>query len=448
MDQKTLFLNTSPTRLFFKAALPGSVGMLASSLYQLLDGMFVGQLLGGEAFAALNLAMPLVIINFAISDLIGVGSSVPISVRLGEKRPEEANNIFTCACLMVLLQGLVVGSFLFFASPVLLRWMGAEGSLLRLATQYIRVYAVSSPITGMMYATDNYLRICGQIKASMWLNVAMSTLCALGEFLMLGVLGVGVWGAAFGSCMGMVICVLVGMWPFFRGQLQLRFRRPHFTRSIIRQIVFCGTPTFLNNIAGRVTSILMNTVLLRVGGAAAVSVYGILMYADGIVMQFLYGMCDSLQPAVGYNWGAGRRDRVLAIEKRCFSAAAIISLLGATVLYAFPEAVTSVFVADSEPAVYAMAIPALRLFCLGYLTRWLSFATQSFMSAVEHPIQASILSVSTALVFPVLLIAVLWPFGLNGLWFNMAGTALLTCVVAVIILLDFRRRNWNPGATR
>ena len=98
MDQKTLFLNTSPTRLFFKAALPGSVGMLASSLYQLLDGMFVGQLLGGEAFAALNLAMPLVIINFAISDLIGVGSAVPISVRLGEKRPEEANNIFTCAC--------------------------------------------------------------------------------------------------------------------------------------------------------------------------------------------------------------------------------------------------------------------------------------------------------------------------------------------------------------
>ena len=306
MDQKTLFLNTSPTRLFFKAALPGSVGMLASSLYQLLDGMFVGQLLGGEAFAALNLAMPLVIINFAISDLIGVGSSVPISVRLGEKRPEEANNIFTCACLMVLLQGLVVGSFLFFASPV----------------------------------------------------------------------------------------------------------------------------------------------LLRVGGAAAVSVYGILMYADGIVMQFLYGMCDSLQPAVGYNWGAGRRDRVLAIEKRCFSAAAIISLLGAAVLYAFPEAVASVFVSDSEPAVYAMAIPALRLFCLGYLTRWLSFATQSFMSAVEHPIQASILSVSTALVFPVLLIAVLWPFGLNGLWFNMAGTALLTCVVAIIILLDFKRRNWNSGTTR
>ena len=446
MTQKELFLNTSPTRLFFKAALPGSVGMLASSLYQLLDGMFVGQLLGGEAFAALNLAMPLVIINFAISDLIGVGSAVPISVRLGEKKPEEANNIFTCACLMVVLQGLIVGSFLFFASPVLLGWMGAEGSLLRLATQYVRVYAVSSPITGMLYAVDNYLRICGRIKTSMCLNVAMSALCAVGEFIMLGVLRVGVWGAAFGSCMGMVLCVCVAMWPFFRGYLQLQFRRPRFTKAIIRQIVFCGTPTFFNNIAGRITSILMNTVLLRVGGAPAISVYGILMYADGIVMQFLYGMCDSLQPAVGYNWGAGRRDRVLAIEKRCFSAAAFLSLAATALLYAFPRQVASVFVSDSEPGVLAMAVPALRLFCLAYLTRWIGFATQSFMSAVEKAVQASILSLSTALVFPVLLIAALWPLGLNGLWFNMTGTAILAAVTAVIVLLDFKRRYWKKPA--
>ena len=97
MDQKTLFLETTPRRLFFRAALPGSVGMLASSLYQLMDGIFVGRILGDSAFAALNLAMPLVIINFALADLVGVGSAVPISVRLGEKRPQEANNLFTCA---------------------------------------------------------------------------------------------------------------------------------------------------------------------------------------------------------------------------------------------------------------------------------------------------------------------------------------------------------------
>ena len=448
MDHKTLFSKTKPVRLFFMAAIPGSVGMLASSLYQLMDGILVGQLLEDSAFAALNLAMPFVIVNFALADLIGVGSSVPISIHLGAKNEKKANNIFTCACIMIEAVGVLFGAALYFAAPALIGLMGAEGELATFAVQYLRVYALSSPLTTIIYAVDNYLRICGKIKGSMFLNIIMSALCAGLEFVFLYFFKWGIWGAALGTCCGMAVCAVIAFWPFFRGKMQLRFTKPQFSMQMIKQIMACGSPAFLNNVAGRVTSVIMNAILLRMGGADAVSIYGVLMYVDGFVLPLLYGMCDSLQPAVGYNWGAGRRDRVLAIEKRCFSAAAIISLLGAAVLYAFPEAVASVFVADSEPAVYAMAIPALRLFCLGYLTRWLSFATQSFMSAVEHPIQASILSVSTALVFPVLLIAVLWPFGLNGLWFNMAGTALLTCVVAVIILLDFRRRNWNSGTTR
>ena len=106
MDYKELFSKTPPTRLFFRAALPGCAGMLASALYQLIDGIFVGRILGDTAFAALNLAMPFVIINFALADLIGVGSAVPISVRLGAGEEDKANNIFTCACLMIVLTGI------------------------------------------------------------------------------------------------------------------------------------------------------------------------------------------------------------------------------------------------------------------------------------------------------------------------------------------------------
>lgn len=453
MDQKTLFLNTSPTRLFLKAALPGSVGMLASSLYQLLDGIFVGQILGNEAFAALNLVMPFVIINFAISDLIGVGSAVPISVRLGEKQPEEANNIFTIACLLIFGQGIVVGGALYFLAPTLLGLMGAEGALAAMAVQYLRVYAVCSPIVGCVFASDNFLRICGQIRTSMMLNVLMSVLCVVFEFFFLAVLRIGIRGAALGTCLSMMVCAFLAMLPFFRGKMALKFVRPKFSRRILGQIVSCGCPTFLNNIAGRVTSIIMNMVLLQLGGASAVSVYGILMYADGIILQLMYGMCDSLQPAVGYNWGAARRDRVVAIERCCFTAAAVISLVGAAVLFAFPRQTAELFMATAGAEVLDMAEPALRIFSLTYITRWFSFATQSFVSAIEKPVQASILSVSTALLFPVGLIVALWPMGLSGLWANMPGTALLAGITAGIILLDLRRRVWNsphkvrePGA--
>lgn len=117
MNSHAFFTKTPPLKLFFLASLPGAAGMLASALYQLLDGIFVGQFLGETAFAALNLAMLFVIINFALADLIGVGSSVPISISLGKKEEQEANNIFTCSCLMIVLSGILVGILLYAAAP-------------------------------------------------------------------------------------------------------------------------------------------------------------------------------------------------------------------------------------------------------------------------------------------------------------------------------------------
>lgn len=137
MDSRELFINTPPVRLFFTAALPGAVSMVASSLYTMIDGILVGQVLGDTPFAALNLAFPFVIINFALADLIGVGSAVPISIALGAKREREANNIFTCACILILLAGILSGAVLYFAAPWLIGIVGAEGELLSLAVQYL-----------------------------------------------------------------------------------------------------------------------------------------------------------------------------------------------------------------------------------------------------------------------------------------------------------------------
>ena len=183
----------------------------------------------------------------------------------------------------------------------------------------------------------------------------------------------------------------------------------------------------------------MNMILVRLGGETVVSVYGVLMYADGFIQPLLYGMCDSLQPAVGYNWGAGKRSRVRAIEKCCFGASGIISLAAVVVLALFPEQITLLFMADAQGEILRMAAGAVRLFSLTYITRWFSFATQSYMLAVEKPLPASLISVSTALVFPVVLIGVFWPLGLTGIWLNFAGTALLAGILSLIILASCGR---------
>ena len=319
MTAYTLYTETPITRLFFRAALPGAVSMLASALYQLFDGIFVGRFLGETPFAALNLAMPFVIINFAVADLVGVGSSVPISICLGKREDKEANNIFSAACILIVASGAALGAILFLSAPLLIRLMGAEGEFAGLAVQYLRVYALCSPVTTFVFAMDNYLRICGKVRGSMFLNIFMSVLICILEFLFLYVFRWGIWAAALATCLGMGLCAVIALCCFAFGNMQLRFCRPHFSGTMLRQIVTAGSPNFLNNIAGRLTSIIMNIFLVRFGGESAVSIYGVLMYAEGFILPLLYGMCDSLQPAVGCNWGANKFTRVRAIEKRCFA---------------------------------------------------------------------------------------------------------------------------------
>ncbi|MDD2647468.1 MAG: MATE family efflux transporter [Eubacteriales bacterium] len=442
MNVSTLYTRTSPGRLFFTASIPGAISMLASALYQLLDGIIVGRILGETAFAALNLAMPFVIINFSLADLIGAGSAVPISICLGRCEEGEANNIFTCACLMIVLTGVLIGGALYVAAPALIALMGATGEFASLATAYMRVYALTSPVTTIIFAVDNYLRICGKIRGSMLLNILMSVLSGALELLFLGVFGFGIWGAALATSMGMFLCAAIAFWPFFRGKLQLHFCRPRFNVFMIRKVVSCGSPNFLNNIAGRITSILMNILLLRFGGEAAVSTYGILMYAEGFIQPLLYGMCDSLQPAVGYNFGAGRFERVKAIEKHCFTASGILSFAAAAMMFFFPSAIARLFVAS--PSLEAEW--ALRLFALTYITRWYSFAVQSYMLAIERTVPATVISLSTAFIFPVILVAFLWPMRLTGIWLNFAVTSALSAIMAWMFMRRFRK--YQLKATR
>lgn len=444
MDSPTLFSQTPPVRLFFFAAIPGALSMLASSLYYTLDGVFVGQFIGATAFAAINLAMPFVIINFSLADLIGVGASVPISIALGRGDKKEANNIFTCACLLIHALGILIGAALFAAAPLLIRFLGADGEFAAMAIEYLRVYALCSPLTTAMFAMDNFLRISGFIRGSLALNILMSVLCAGFELIFLGVFGWGVWAAALAGSLGMGVCVLIAYIPFLRGKSVLRFTRPRFSWKLVRHIAACGTPNFLNNVSARITEILMNAILVRLGGAMAVSVYGVLLFVDGLIQPLLYGICDALQPAVGYNWGARKYSRVRAIERCCFIGAAVTTIALMFLVRSEPTFIIHLFVPDANQELLNTATAALGLFSFAYLTRWLGFATQSYMIAIGKPFQAALISVSTTLAFPVLFLILLWPLGLTGIWLNLPASATLAAILSLIILHRLRNKLHQP----
>ncbi len=443
MQQSNEFFATArPWRLFLIVALPGMVSMLAAALYNAVEGSFVGHLLGEAAFAAINIAMPVVMINFALADLIGVGAAVPISVSLGRGDRARANNIFTSALLMIVGTGLLMGLLLYFTAPFFTRLMGADGELAALAVRYVRVFAVFSPLTTVVFATDNFLRISGFVKGSMLLNILMTVLTVGFLFLFLGVFRSDVRGSALSSCLSMLICAVIALIPFLSGKAVLKFVRPHFSFSMIREIIACGMPVFLNNIAGRVTSILMNSALLRLGGQTGVAVYSVLMYSGGVIEPMLYGLCDSIQPAVGYNWGAKRPDRVRDITKCSLTVCALVSVLCTAVMLFFPHLFVALFVDPADTALVELSTHALRLFGTAFLIGWFSFAVQGFFAAIEKPLPATVLSVAKALVFPVIFIYVLELFGLglDGLWLNYTFTSLCTAVLAILLVLRAQKR--------
>ena len=439
MDHKEFFLKTTVWRLFFIAAIPGAVSMLASAIFGLFDGIFIGNILGDTAFAAINIAFPFVIISFSLSDLVAVGSAVPISIALGRQDEKEANNIFTCALLMITGAGALMGLVLWFGAPVILDFLDASPEAQRLGVEYIRVYAFFSPISPAAFAFDNYLRISGKVKLSMWLNIGTSISTILLEFLFLFVFRWGIWSAALAPCICFGASVLIAFTLFALGKMQLKITKPRFSVKTTKKIIQCGMPIFLNNVSGRITSIAMNKALISMGGDSAVAIYGIQMYVGEIIQPWMFGISDSLQPAIGYNWGARRFDRVKKITKWTFGASAAVSVVSFAMMWFIPDVLVSLFTTSTDTAFLNEAVKALKIFAVSKLMFWFAFATQSYMTAVEKSLYATLISVGAAFIFPMIFIFALYGLGLTGLWLNAPLTVLSVCVISAVILLVFRK---------
>ena len=452
-----MYATMRPLKLFFVIALPGMISMFAMSIYSLIEGIFIGQTLGEGAFAAINIAMPLVMITFALADLVGVGASAPISIALGRGDHDTANNVFSASVVLIFIVSVTMAGIMFFAAVPLSRLMGAEGELLDTAVRYLRTIALCAPLAPIFFAMDNYLRISGYVKTSMMINVLSQLLTLILLTLFLLVFKMGIVGSALATSLSLCTAAVVALLPFLFKKALLRFKRPRFSFAMIRQITACGSPVFLSNVSGRVTSILMNITLMTLGarafgnggGQTAVAIYAVLMYSSDLAWPLLYGIADSLAPALGYNWGARDFSRVKRIATTAYVGTAIVGLLSTSFLFFCPDLIASWFVKAEDLRLLAESSRAIRLFCFAYLFRWFAVTTQSLLTAIGKPFAAMLLSVGTAFLFPILLLGALWPFGLDGIWFNFVGVNILAAILSLVLvwrlLREIRKKEIAPN---
>ncbi len=441
MDSE-IFEKLPPTRLFFRCAVPSMITMLFGALYQIADGIFVGRFIGEDALAAVNLIMPLIMMVFAFSNMIATGASVRISVLLGEKDRESASRVFSFTVKIIFLISCIVGilGFAFAEGLVRLLSPGAAERAVEYGVTYIRVNALFAPIVPLYFATDNFLRICGKEALSMWISIGTQLLNIALDIILIAFLGQGVWAAAFTSCIAMALGAVITLLLFLGRRMDLYYTKEGICASLLLRILANGSSEFFSNISMSVMSIVYNFFLLSYGGTTGVAAFSVIMYVDSIIGMLVFGMCDSLSPAISYCYGAGLTYKVRAIFKRIIIGASLLSLVSMLFMMFLGRYTAPLFVKPEDSELLAVSIVGMELFSLSYLTGWVDMCFSSYFTALERPVRSLLTSFFGTIVFPAAALLVLAPaFGLKGVWLSAFASCTLSAVFTLILALTMRK---------
>ena len=447
MDSE-IFEKLQPTKLFFRCAVPSMITMAFGALYQIADGLFVGRFIGGDALAAVNLIMPIIMIVFGFANLIATGASVRIAILLGEKNREEASRVFTftlkvifvISCFLGVLGLLFAESFVRFLAP------GATEQAIEYGITYTRVYAAFAPLMLIYHATDNYLRVCGKEKISMWLSVGTQAFNIMLDVILIVFLGQGIWAAAFTSCLAMALGSVITLCIFRKKRMDLYYTKGRIKRVIFLRILANGSSEFFSSISMSIMSIVFNFFLLKYGGTTAVAAFSVIMYVDSIAGMLVFGMADSLQPAISYCYGAGLMAKAKAIFRNVICGAIMLS--GASLLFMLfaGQYVAPLFVKPEDTKLLEVSIIGMKLFSFSYLTGWVDMCFSSYFTALERPIRSMLVSFFGTLIFPIVSLFVMTPFlELNGVWLSSVTSCTISAVFTIVL---YRTINFNKKELR
>ena len=426
-------------RLFLRCTVPTMVGMGFSAIYSITDGIFVGHFIGQEALAAVNLVMPLIMIITALADMVATGSSVRISILLGRDNHSEARRVFTVCLGVIASTSTVFGLAGFLLARPIISLMGADGLTAENAVEYLRIFSLFMPLCCIYYSTDNYLRVCGRVNLSMTINIVSSLLNIVLDVLFIVVLHQGLWAAALASCLSMSLGAVWSLVPFIRRKLPLVFTKGTISLRQMRRILINGSSEFFVSIAGSLMAVVMNIVLLRLGGATAVAAIAIVEYVDSLMGMVIHSMVDALQPAVSYCFGAGLLQRMKRIQRTVMASSAVLSLLAMLFLLFGGKFLLPLFIKDGDTALYDMSLRAMQLFALSYLVSWIERTLSGYMTAVERPWHSLAISLLSTFLFPLMCMAVLVPlWGLDGVWLLSFVAGVFGAIASILIVRRVR----------
>lgn len=422
--------------LLLQYAIPAIVAMVASSLYNIVDGIFIGQGVGAEAIMGLAITMPIMNLSAAFGAMVGVGGSTLLSVKLGEKDYNFAakilGNVITLNCIIGIGLGAVM---LLFLDPIL-RFFGASDYTIPYARDFMVIVLIGNVFTHLFLGLNAMLRSSGKPKKAMKATIMTVIINIALAPLFIFVLHLGIRGAALATILSQLIVLLWQFKLFSNPDELIHLRRDTYRleRRIVTGSLSIGLSPFLINLCACIVVIIINKQLVSYGGDVAVGAYGIANRMMFFFVMVVIGINQGMQPIAGFNFGAKHYTRLNQVLKYAITIATGIWIVGFIVCVLLATPVASAFTNDEEllkEAAHALRVMNLVVPIIGF-----QMITIGFFQSIGKAGISIFLSLTRQLLFLVPLLLILPNFfGLEGIWYSVPiadGTAAITAAIVLI----------------
>jgi len=425
-------------KLMWKFFLPAFAGMMANSLYNVVDRIYIGQGVDALALAGISVIFPLMIIFMAFGMLVGMGSAVRISLSLGQKDFEKADKILGNAAFLNVSIGIVIMILGFVFKEPALRLFGAGPETMKYASDYFTIILVGVPFGMMGFSLNNIIRAEGNAKRAMLSMFISAGINIILDPILIFVLDMGVTGAAIATIFSQfVLCIWVI--AHFRGKksvVKLHWVNMKPDKDIILHIVSIGFAPFAMNIASSFVNGLMNTQLIKYGGDISVGAMGIVNSITILLVMSIISINMATQPIIGFNYGAGNHCRVKEAVLLAVKYACIIAIAGWAICMFFPGTLISIFNSKSMELRVA-GIEGLRIYCSVLPVVGYQIIASSYFQAIGKAKLATFISMLRQVIVLIPLLVILPHFwGTTGVWI---ANPVSDFIAAVISFLFFRK---------
>ena len=417
--------------------------MTASSLYNIVDSIYIGHGCGALALGALTVAKPFMDICAAFGSLVGVGASSLLAIYLGEKDYERANRVLGNVIVMnIILSAVVMAVGLIWLDPILMAFGASEDTLLY-AHEYMEIILYGNILTHIYFGLNAMLRSAGHPRFSMTATIVAVTVNIILDPIFIFGLEMGVRGAALATVISQAVAVVWQFTKFMDKNELIRFHRGiwRLNRHITTRALAIGMAPFLYNIAHCFVVIIINNQLKNFGGDMAIASYGVINRLTFVFAMIVMGLNQGMQPIAGYNYGARHYDRMLrSFYLTCLYATgvmAVVFVLGEC----FPRAVTEVFTHDE--ALIAMTVRPMRIICSTMLIIGFQMVTGNLFTSIGQAGKSIFLSLTRQVLYLIpltLWLPTLFADPVNGVWWAIPASDTLAALTAVVVLLASRRK--------